>query len=76
MAQPIILIDTSDVNEGALDELKRAMAELAGFVEGSRTRAIAYDMYLSPNGRQMTVVQVHPDSASVVDQLTAEKRKP
>jgi hypothetical protein len=71
MGQPIILIDLSDVNEGALDELKRAMAELATFVEGSGTRAIAYDMYLGQDGRLMTVVQVQPDSASVVEQLTA-----
>jgi len=41
MAQPIILIDVSDVNEGALDDLKRAMAELAQFVKTSGTRAIA-----------------------------------
>jgi hypothetical protein len=71
MAQPIILIDVSDVNEGALDDLKRAMAELAQFVKTSGTRAIAYDMYLDQDGRRMTVVQVHPDSASVEQQLTA-----
>jgi hypothetical protein len=71
MAQPIILIDISDVNKGALEQLKSAMAELADFVESSGTRAIAYAMYLSQDGRLMTVVQVHPDAASIVEQMTA-----
>jgi hypothetical protein len=71
MAEPIVLIDTSTVNEGKLDELKAAMNELAAFVEGSGTRAIAYDMYLSDHDRRMTVVQVHPNSDSVEAQMSA-----
>ena len=71
MTQPIILVDTSDVAEGRLDELKATMSELAAFVEGSGTRAISYEMYLRDDERTMTVVQIHPDAASVEEQMSA-----
>jgi hypothetical protein len=65
MTQPLIYIDTSDVREGALDELKGAIRELAEFVEANEPQLIAYNVYLSDDGTQMTVVHVHPDSASL-----------
>lgn len=71
MSGSIVLFDVSTVIEGKLNELKAAMAELAEFVAASGTRAIAYDMYLSADGGQMTVVQIHPDSESVEAQMAA-----
>jgi hypothetical protein len=71
MAGPIVLIDVSSVREGMLDELKTRMADLAEFVEASGTRAISYQFYLSPDERVMTVIQVHPDSESIVAQMAA-----
>jgi quinol monooxygenase YgiN len=61
----IVYVDTSDVREGALDELKPAMKELVDFVESNEPRIIAYNVYLSDDGTRMTVVHVHPDSASL-----------
>jgi hypothetical protein len=68
---PIILVDSSDVVEGKLHELKARMTELADFVAGSGTRAQAYNMYLSTDGALMTVVQSHPDSDSAEEQMAA-----
>jgi quinol monooxygenase YgiN len=61
----IVYVDTSDVREGALEELKPAMKELVDFVEANEPRIIAYNVYLSDDGTRMTVLNVHPDSESL-----------
>lgn len=65
MSQPLVYIDTSDVRDGALEELKGAIRELVELVDANEPQLIAYHVYLSEDGRQMTVVHVHPDSASL-----------
>jgi len=64
VVEPLVLVDSSEIREGKLDELKNAMTDLAGFVESNEPRPIAYQMFLDDAGSLMTVVQVHPDSAS------------
>ena len=61
----IVYVDTSDVREGALDELKAGMAELVELVEANEPRLLAYNVYLSDDGTRMTVVHVHSDAASL-----------
>jgi quinol monooxygenase YgiN len=61
----IVYVDTSDVREGALEELKAGMKELVDFVEAKEPRLLAYNVYFSHDGARMTVVHVHPDSASL-----------
>jgi hypothetical protein len=65
MSAPIIYIDKSSVREGKLNELKVAIEKLVAFVESHVPRSIAYNVYLSADGTQMTVVQTQPDSASL-----------
>ena len=65
MSDTIVYIDTSDVREGALEELKAAVEELVVFVQESEPRLLAYNAYLSDDGTRLTVVHVHPDSASL-----------
>ena len=65
MSQPLIYVDTSEVRSGALEDLKGAISELADFVEANESRLISYDVYFSDEGRQMTVIHMHPDSASL-----------
>jgi hypothetical protein len=65
MSDAIVYVDTSDVREGALEELKTAMKELVDFVEANEPRLMAYNVYFSDDGTKMTVVHVHPDSASL-----------
>ncbi|HEX5937140.1 MAG TPA: hypothetical protein VFZ75_05550 [Actinomycetota bacterium] len=62
--EPLVIVDSSGIEEGKLDELKSAMGELAGFVESNEPRPIAFQIFFDDTERLMTVVQVHPDSAS------------
>jgi hypothetical protein len=64
MSDAIFYLDVSDVRQGALDELKAGMKEMAEFVEANEPRIIAYNVYFDDVGNRMTVVHVHPDSAS------------
>jgi hypothetical protein len=65
MSDPIVFVDTSVIGEGKLEELRTAVADLAAFVEANEADPISYQVYFSDDGRRMTVVQVHPDSASM-----------
>lgn len=76
--QPIVYIDTSVIRDGKLEELKVAMKGLAAFVEANVPQLISYGFFLDDDQRQMTVVAVHPDSASLefhMDVGSAEFRK-
>jgi hypothetical protein len=65
VSEPIVSIDSSEIHEGKLEELKTAMKELVEFVDTNEPQPIAYNVYLKGDGTGMTVVQVHPDSASM-----------
>jgi hypothetical protein len=65
MSDPVISVDTSEVHAGKLEELKAAIKDLVGFVEENERDPIFYSVYFDEDGTRMTVVQVHPDSASM-----------
>ena len=65
MSELIVSIDTSQIREGKLDDLKEAIVELVTFVESNEDRPIVYGIFLDQSGTLMTVVQVHPDSESM-----------
>ncbi len=65
MTDPIIFVDTSEIREGKLEELRRAVAELGEFVEANESETISYQVFFSDDDRRMTVLQVHADSASM-----------
>ena len=78
MPHPIVYIDTSTIREGKLEELKLAMKGLAAFVEANVPQLLSYAFFLDDVRTQMTVVAVHPDSASLefhMDLGAAEFRK-
>jgi hypothetical protein len=63
---PVILyVDTSEVRAGALEELKQGIKGLVDFVEANEPQLIAYNVYFREDGTRMTVVSLHPDSASL-----------
>jgi quinol monooxygenase YgiN len=70
MSEPIIALDTSLIRVGRLDELKRAVAELVEFVRSNEPRPVVYEVYVDNTESRMTVVQVHPDSASMEYHMT------
>jgi hypothetical protein len=61
----IVYIDISEVRQGALDELKAGVQDLADFIEAKEPQLIAYNVYFSNDWTRMSVVNVHPDSASL-----------
>jgi hypothetical protein len=61
----ILYVDISEIHDGALEELKQAITELVDFVEANEPRLVAYNVYFSDDGTRMTVVNLHPDSASL-----------
>lgn len=65
MTDPIVFVDRSEVREEKLEELRRAVTELAEFVETNEADPISYQVFFSEDGRLMTVLQMHPDSASM-----------
>lgn len=65
MSDLIVVVDTSEIREGKLEELKTAVRDLVDFVEASEIDPIAYNIYLDEDRGRMTVVQIHPSSASM-----------
>jgi len=65
MSDPIVVIDSSAIEQGKLEELKAALKELVEFVEANEADPIAYNIYFNEDGTRMTVVQIHPSSASM-----------
>jgi hypothetical protein len=65
----LVYVDTSDVREGALDSLKAAIDELVELLDANVPSLIAYNVYFSADGSQMTVVHIHPDSASLANHM-------
>jgi quinol monooxygenase YgiN len=65
MSEPVISIDVSRIRPGRLEELKRATMELVEFVDANETRPLLYSVFFNEDDTEMTVLQVHPDSASM-----------
>ena len=64
-SDPIVYVDRSDVLEGHLDELKAGIRALIAFVDAQQPQMATYGFYLDEEANQMTVVSVHPNSASL-----------
>jgi len=71
MTEPLIFVDVSEVVPGKLEDVKAGFKELAAFVEANEPRAIAYNVFFNDDETVVTVVQAHPDSASMEFHMTA-----
>ncbi|MEX0699612.1 MAG: hypothetical protein WD651_10485 [Acidimicrobiia bacterium] len=65
MSDLIVYIDRSDIRETKLEEVKAGIGGLVEFVKAHEPRLIAYGFYFNEMGTNMTVVAIHPDSASL-----------
>jgi hypothetical protein len=70
LSSPILVVDSSDIREGKLEEVKAGVEDLVAFVEANEAEPLLYDIYFDEAGSQMTVVQIHPDSTSLERHLT------
>jgi hypothetical protein len=64
-SEPIVYIDHSDIREGSLEELKAGVRRLVDFIGAREPQLITYGFYIDEDASKMTVVAVHPDSASL-----------
>ena len=65
MAAPLIFIATNRLKAGQLERERERVHGLVEFIEANEPRLIAFNEYLSDAGDEVTVVQVHPDTASL-----------
>jgi len=65
MSESIVYIDRSEIVEGKLEVLKEGIRNLVDFVHEREPQLISYGFFINDEATQMTVVAVHPDSASL-----------
>src|SRR5215207_6963787 len=64
-SEPIVYIDHSHIREDSIEELKTGVQRLVDFIDAREPQLITYGFYLDEEAAKMTVVAVHPDSASL-----------
>jgi hypothetical protein len=69
MTEPVVYIDHSEIRPGRLEEVRQAIPGLVGFIDEREPRLIFYGFYIDEQALAMTVVAVHPDSASLESHL-------
>ncbi len=65
MSGPLIYVGTYTIKPGNQEDARSRLAELVDFVETNEPRVIAFHAYLDQDGNTVSIVQVHPDSASM-----------
>jgi quinol monooxygenase YgiN len=65
MSGAFVYVGTTTIKPGKLEEARERLAEVIDFVETNEPRLIAFHAYLDEKGSKFTIVQVHPDSASM-----------
>jgi hypothetical protein len=65
VSDAIVYIDRSEIQPGKAEQVRATMNELVAFAEANEPQLLAYSFFLSEGGTQMSVVAVHPDSASM-----------
>ena len=65
MPGPFIYVGTYSIKPGKLEEARKRLVELVDFVDTNEPRMIAFQCFLNEEGSKLTIVQVHPDSASM-----------
>jgi hypothetical protein len=65
MSEPFVYVGTWTIKPGKFDEARKWMAEHAVVIEAHEPRMIAFHVYFDEEGQRASVVQVHPDSASM-----------
>jgi len=71
MSGPFIFIGTHRIKEGKLAQFKRDAQVLVDFARDHEPRLIAFNFYLNDDETEASVVQVHPDAASMLFHMQA-----
>jgi len=75
VAQPVIYVATLGIREGKFREYQRFYAENLKLIQENEPRINAFHAFANEGGTEVTIIQVHPDTASMDDhmQVLAEK---
>lgn len=65
MPGPIFYVDRSEIGPGNLPEVRAKQRDLVAFIEANEPQLVAYGFFVDEASSTMTVVAVHPDSASM-----------
>ena len=65
MAEPFIFIGTHTIKEGKLEDFKQHFRDFCVFIEENEPRLIHFALYISEDGKEVSIVQVHPDEDSM-----------
>ncbi len=65
MQGPLIFIATNRLKPGRLESERARVPSLVEFVEANEPRVIAFNEYVNEAGDEVSVVQIHPDAASM-----------
>jgi quinol monooxygenase YgiN len=69
MSDPLVYIDRSQIHPGSVTQLRHAIAQLVAFVRDRQPQLITYSFHIDEEAMEMSVVAVHPDSASLENHL-------
>jgi hypothetical protein len=65
MPGPFIFIATNRLRPGAYEAECRRVPDLSAFIEAGEPRLLAFNEFVNAERTEVTVVQVHPDAASM-----------
>lgn len=65
MPQPLILITTSTIKDGELDNVKALSTRFADLVKEHDTGLMSFHFYINDDGTRVSNVQVHRDAESM-----------
>jgi quinol monooxygenase YgiN len=65
MSGPLIVVFTYSIKPDKQEDARKRITELVDFVETNEPRMIAFHAYLNQAGDELSIIQVHPDSASM-----------
>jgi hypothetical protein len=71
MSGPFIFIATNRLQLGAYEAERRRVPGLVDFIEAGEPRLLAFNEYTNSERTEVTVVQVHPDAASMEFHMNA-----
>lgn len=71
MSAPFIFIGTHTVKPGQLEAFQKYFSDFCDtVVEPNEPRLLSFQAYADPELNQVTVVQIHPDAASMVHHMS------
>lgn len=65
MAKPFFVISRWHVKEGKRERLEHFAKKIAAIVKANEPQIIGFNYFLNEDGTELTVIQIHPDTASM-----------